>query len=576
MDTALIIKNGRIFSGLVLFLYVLGHLINHSFGIVSIELLDKSRIIFNYIWRNPIGTILLYSSFLIHILINLISIFQMKTLKLPFRKWVQILLGIIIPWFLIIHIVFTGYAHHFEGIEDTYSSVIVGSWVAPPDIWGIKGGYYYIAMLLVVWVHGIIGIHYLCSHRSWYQRNRASINSFFMIIPTLSLLGFFLAGKEALTISNFNKDYLVQELTKSGYLVKSLDQSEMWQPAINLQIFADKLELNYLIALVIILLIVSANMYFVRINKKIKIFFPGGRTIPVSRGYSVLDASREGNIPHASSCGGKGRCTTCRVKILSELTNIPKPNEVEKQVIDRLGFESNIRLACQLRPLSDIKVLPLVPSKIMENKSSYIMRSFGFENNLQGKETEIVIMFIDLRGFTKLSEQKLPYDVIHILNEYFRISGEAIEKNYGRVDKYIGDGVMAIFDSNNDNKLNCKNALIAAKQISKDMKKFNELSKDEFVEELKFGLGIHIGNSIVGLIGHGQSISETAVGDTVNTASRLEQLTKELKCELIISERVANLASLDKTQFNIDKVEIRGKKQKLDILTLSRGFQLAI
>ena len=576
MDTALVIKNGRIFSGLVLFLYVLGHLINHSFGIVSIELLDKSRIIFNYIWRNPIGTILLYSSFLIHILINLISIFQMKTLKLPFRKWVQILLGIIIPWFLIIHIVFTGYAHHFEGIEDTYSSVIVGSWVAPPDIWGIKSGYYYIAMLLVVWVHGIIGIHYLCSHRSWYKRYQASINSFFMIIPTLSLLGFFLAGKEALTISNFNKDYLVQELTKSGYLVKSLDQSEMWQPAINLQIFADKLELNYLIALVIILLIVSANMYFVRINKKIKIFFPGGRTIPVSRGYSVLDASREGNIPHASSCGGKGRCTTCRVKILSELTNIPKPNEVEKQVIDRLGFESNIRLACQLRPLSDIKVLPLVPSKIMENKSSYIMRSFGFENNLQGKETEIVIMFIDLRGFTKLSEQKLPYDVIHILNEYFRISGEAIEKNYGRVDKYIGDGVMAIFDSNNDNELNCKNALIAAKQISKDMKKFNELSKDEFVEELKFGLGIHIGNSIVGLIGHGQSISETAVGDTVNTASRLEQLTKELKCELIISERVANLASLDKTQFNINKVEIRGRNQKLDILTLSRGFELAI
>ena len=95
MDTALVIKNGRIFSGLVLFLYVLGHLINHSFGIVSIELLDKSRIIFNYIWRNPIGTVLLYSSFLIHILINLISIFQMKTLKLPFRKWFQIVLGII-------------------------------------------------------------------------------------------------------------------------------------------------------------------------------------------------------------------------------------------------------------------------------------------------------------------------------------------------------------------------------------------------------------------------------------------------------------------------------------------------
>ena len=576
MDTSIIIKNGRIFSGLVLFFYVLGHLINHSFGIFSIRALDESRIIFNYLWRNPIGTTLLYSSFLIHIFINLISIFQLKTLRMPLRKWVQIGLGVVIPWFLIIHIVFTGYAHHFEGIDDTYSSVIVGSWVAPPDKWGIKGGYYYIAMLLIVWLHGVIGIHYLYSHRSWYKRYRASINSFFMIIPTLSLLGFFLAGKEALTISDFNKDYLVQELTNARYLVKSLDQAEMWRPAINLQILADKIEINYLIALVVILLIVSANLYFVKINKKIKIFFPSGRTIPVSKGYSILDASREGNIPHASTCGGKGRCTTCRVKILSELKDIPKPNEVEKRVIDRLGFESNIRLACQLRPLSDIKVQPLVPSKIMDQKNNYIMRSFGFENNLQGRETEIVIMFIDLRGFTKLSEQKLPYDVIHILNEYFRISGEAIENNDGRVDKYIGDGVMAIFDSNNDNKLNCKNALKAAKKISKEMKKFNELSKDEFVEELKFGLGIHIGNSIVGLIGHGQSISETAVGDTVNTASRLEQLTKDLKCELIISERVANLASVDQSQFKINKVEIRGKNQKLNILTLPRGFDLAI
>ena len=89
-------------------------------------------------------------------------------------------------------------------------------------------------------------------------------------------------------------------------------------------------------------------------------------------------------------------------------------------------------------------------------------------------------------------------------------------------------------------------------------------------------MGIHIGNSIVGLIGHGQSISETAVGDTVNTASRLEQLTKDLKCELIISERVANLASVDQSQFKINKVEIRGKNQKLNILTLPRGFDLAI
>ena len=185
-------------------------------------------------------------------------------------------------------------------------------------------------------------------------------------------------------------------------------------------------------------------------------------------------------------------------------------------------------------------------------------------------------MFIDLREFTKLSEKKLPYDVVYILNKYYSVCGEIIENNKGRLDKFIGDGIMAIFDGSQSSSENSKNSIKAAKLISKAIKDLNNQMKIDFAEELRFGIGIHIGNTIVGMMGYGETVTETVVGDNVNIASRLEELNKKFKTELVVSKDVLEAAKINTKQFASEKIKIRGRSSELEIFSLENAYNLKI
>jgi adenylate cyclase len=316
-----------------------------------------------------------------------------------------------------------------------------------------------------------------------------------------------------------------------------------------------------------IILIAVANVVRAKYFGRIKIQYPGSESVTIAKGTTILEASRIAKIPHQSVCGGKGRCTTCRVKVISTQDSLPAPNTYEKRALDRIGLEENIRLACQLRPSSDLSIIPLVnPHNSLEKAAN--------PKALSGKEKETAILFIDLRGFTKLSEKNLAYDVVYILNKYYSVCGKIIESNFGRLDKFIGDGIMAIFDSSEEIAENCRNAVKAASQISENMKSLNGQMKIEFSEDIRFGMGIHAGDTIVGLMGYGKKFSETAVGDNVNVASRLEELSKKYACELVISQYVAEKAKLNLDKFNSDLVEIRGRKENLKIFPIHDAAEI--
>ena len=228
-----------------------------------------------------------------------------------------------------------------------------------------------------------------------------------------------------------------------------------------------------------------------------------------------------------------------------------------------------MRLACQLRPTGDLSVAPLLnPENSLEGVTS--------ARALTGKEQETVILFVDVREFTKIAEHKLPFDVVYILNKYYAVCGEIIEANGGRLDKFIGDGIMAIFDATSEVEQNCRNAVLAASRISQQMKDLNAERRMDFDEEMRFGMGIHVGETIVGMMGYGRTVSETAVGDNVNVAARLEELTKSYKCQLVISKFVAEKARIDLTQFTDDLVKIRGRSEKLEILYLENASTLTV
>ena len=125
---------------------------------------------------------------------------------------------------------------------------------------------------------------------------------------------------------------------------------------------------------------------------------------------------------------------------------------------------------------------------------------------------------------------------------------------------------MAIFDKQKFIEDNSRNAINAAKEISSKMHGFNRQMKADFSEELKLGMGVHAGNTIVGLMGYGSTVSETAVGDNVNIASRLEALTKDFECELVLSKYVVDKSGLNSDNLPSESVKLRGKADDLEIV----------
>jgi adenylate cyclase len=190
---------------------------------------------------------------------------------------------------------------------------------------------------------------------------------------------------------------------------------------------------------------------------------------------------------------------------------------------------------------------------------------------VQGSEREIAILFADIRGFTALAEGRLPYDVVFVLNRYFSAMGRAIESAGGRVDKFIGDGVMALFGIESSAQTGCREALAAARLMSQRLDELNLSLQAELDRPLRIGIGIHCGPVIVGEMGYGNAAAITAIGDAVNTASRLETLTKDYDCELVVSDETVARAGLDFSEFPRHEIEIRGKREMLAVTTFDRA-----
>src|SRR5207237_350880 len=186
--------------------------------------------------------------------------------------------------------------------------------------------------------------------------------------------------------------------------------------------------------------------------------------------------------------------------------------EDELRVLRRIGATSNVRLACQLRPCGAIEVTPLLPPFAHAADGR---RRVDFA---QGSEREIAIMFVDIRGFTALSEGRLPYDVVFVLNRYFAAMGRAVEAAGGRVDKFIGDGVMALFGIESGPQAGCREALAAARLMSERLGELNLSLRAEFDQPLRIRLGIHAGPTIVGEMGYRRATPSHTIGDAVTPA----------------------------------------------------------
>jgi len=547
VDAALIVRRSRTISGCILFFYVFTHLLNHSLGLISLDTMEQGRAIFLRFWRHDVLFYVLYGALSIHFLLGVYALARRRSFRMSRKEWIRNSSAVLIPFFLASHLSITLWGSRFLGLNDSYAFMIISTYIFDPFGYIILG-----LMLMLVWTHGSIGIIGLIEFREFYSKRRGLFQGLILGLPLIAYGGYIRASIELSEASQSNPITILELISNSNFT------AEIGEKIVSLSDL-----LQFLVYPILLSLFVA--FYFIRnlLEKRfnsIQVQYTDGTNINVSRGSSLLEASHKAGRYHESVCGGRGRCTTCRVRVTSSLGELPKPNKIEQSVINRLNFDQSLRLACQLRPETDIEINPLIK---LVNHDKQNLR-FSNQENLSGIEKETVIMFCDLRGFTRLSDGKMPFDVVFILNKYFKLVTDAVEENKGRIDKFIGDGVMAIFDKDTTISKNCKNALKGAAMITTYLNELNdELSTDD-IEPLRLGIGIHSGNAIIGKMGYGEASTDTAIGDTVNVASRLEQLTKDYSCQLMFSSTVAENAELDKTKLNSVKTKIRGKKDYLE------------
>lgn len=248
---------------------------------------------------------------------------------------------------------------------------------------------------------------------------------------------------------------------------------------------------------------------------------------------TLLQVSEKHHIPHMHACGGMARCSTCRVMVLEHPENLTPPTPAELALAQHMGFGNPIRLACQSRVLGPVTVRRLT----LDDQDVSLDTSAA--PRMPGREQKIAILFSDIRNFTAFAEHSLPYDTVHVLNRYFQAMGEAVLKQDGYIDKYIGDGMMALFGMNcTQGDTNCGNAIKAALEMLRELERLNVYLRRNFNIEFHIGIGIHYGEAVLGEIGHSCRRQITAIGDAVNMASRIESATKQFGAPLLISENV--------------------------------------
>jgi adenylate cyclase len=432
--------------------------------------------------------------------------------------------------------------------------VVLVQWHLRPDI-GLRQA----VVLVIAWIHGCIGMHFWLRIRPWYPRARAPLFAAAVLVPVLALLGFAHGGREAAMLAR-----------EPGGVARLLQQTVGPEESARLKRIEWAIYSAFGGALGLVLLARAGRRVMERRRGTMRVDYPDGRQVVVPIGFTILEASRLGLIPHASVCGGRGRCSTCRVHVASGLRAIPAASPDEQRVLDRVGAPPGVRLACQARPRGDVLVRPLVST------AAAASHRVADRRPLAGSEQEVTVLFADLRRFTSLAERRLPYDVVFFLNRYFEAVGRAIDVAGGVTNQFTGDGVMALFGVNADPADGCRRALRGAQAVVHGVAALGRTMAEELDEPLSIGIGIHTGPAVVGQMGYGETVYLTAVGDTVHVASRLQDLTKQYQAQLVISEQVAARARVDVSAFPRHEITVRNRREPLAIRVIADAADLAL
>ena len=534
------VRQVRIACGLVLFAYVVSHYVNHALGNVSYAAMEFWLRYHMAWWRNPLVVPVLYGAAIVHFSLGLWALYQRRHFRYLKAELAQLLLGLSIPLWLDIHFVGARMQSPLFGRDLYYAQALSAYWLARPYMEWVQ-----FALLTVAWTHACIGLHFWLRLKRSYIAIAPFLRAAAVLLPVLAIIGLIQGAREVRTLA-----------AQPQWRAQNLTPPAIAPPAQRVVIEAIQFyfPIGYAALLGFVFVARGVRATRERRHGTVSLTYPD-REVEVPKGMSVLEASLRHRIPHASVCGGRARCSTCRIRVLGDPASLPRPSGREAFVLDRVGVGADpaIRLACQLRPMHDLALVPLMPPNVGAASVRERVRPH------LGEERYVVSLFADMRGSTELAERQLPFDTVFVVNQFLRAVAMAVLDAGGQPNQFLGDGLLALFGLRSDAATACREAVTAAAKIAANVAEVNRHLMEHARKPIRFGIGIHGGDVIVGDVGYRDHMVFTAMGDPVNVAARLQDMTKSLECTAVLSDEVRKKAGLAADALPGVEVEIRGR-----------------
>jgi adenylate cyclase len=471
----------RMMSGIVMLCYLASHLVNHALGLVSLDAAETVLSGAVQFWGHPLVTVILYGAAAVHVALAIVSVYERRTFRLPPVELLRIALGLWLPVMLIGHAITTRLEHELVGAPSTYARVL-------SDLWARDGEWQHMGLLAPGWLHGCLGLNFAFGRRPFWRRYRFVLFSVALLLPVLSALGFVEMGRELDRQHHANASAVVTGVQPSNTATVPPEASSAiatWRAGL-LWGYLGLIGLTFMAR-------GARNVVENRQSNLVTLTYPN-RVVRIPRGWSVLEASRAFHIAHLSSCGGRARCTTCRVKIVAGGGACPPPGPEERAALERIKSEPDMRLACQLRPRQDISVVPL-------------MRSDGpvYRQKVAATEVDrnVVILLCEFCNRSGLERDHLAHDVLFVFTRYAESACRAVHEAGGTVS-YVGhDSICAIFGLHVSLSRACRQALTAASYIGKALDDLNDGLDQRWGCHVNIVVSVHAGFAALSYIGQG-------------------------------------------------------------------------
>jgi adenylate cyclase len=551
------VRQIRLACGLVLFAYLVSHFLNHALGNISMDALATGVYYHAAFWQFLPVAMVFYAAALVHAGLGIWALYERRQFRWRAIEPLQLVLGLSIPALIITHLAGVRLGQTLFGHEKLYPQVFYAYWV----VWPYKLSMMF-AVLIISWVHGCIGLYFWLRMKAFYKSAAPFLLAAVVLVPTLAMLGLYQGGRS-----------VVQNSDSVEWKADNLSQGQVGtrgEQAV-LDSIVDYFLIGYLGLIGFVLLARGVRALNERRGGMISLSYGNGRTVRVPKGLSVLEASLRNGIPHASVCGGRARCSTCRIRVIGDCHSLPEPSKREAFVLNRVGAGADpaIRLACQLRPETDLSFfqifLPQITAASLRTSAPARI----------GEERYLVSLFVDMRGSTKLAEKRLPFDTVFIVNRFLGAVSQAVIECGGQPNQFVGDGQLALFGLATGPQTACRQALKAAAMIAANVDELNQFLAHDLREPIRFGIGVHGGEVIIGDIGYRDHMVFTALGDAVNVAARLQDMTKSLACEAILSEEVRATAGLAADGLPQHEVAIRGRAEPMIVCSVTNASTLS-